>query len=185
MKLFFAIHKPLLACGLLALGQCSVVTADEPGVVRISDTVIPASATSQVIEAAPVGYLSPHHPRGEWYMGHPPQHHGGVNNPLFPPKHPYAPAPRHNPYQNDYFHAQQRGGQGLPRTGYYSGAYPVNPWYSDPRDSRIYAAGATGVPTSVPLAPNVEHTYNYGWGIPSSRLTPLSIMPPDARRSRK
>ncbi len=73
----------------------------------------------------------------------------------------------------------------MPRTGNYSGAYPVNPWYTDPRDGRIYAAGGTGIPMSVPLAANVEHTYNYGWGIPSSRLTPLSIMPPDARRSRK
>jgi len=26
----------------------------------------------------------------------------------------------------------------------------------------------------VPMAPVVNHTYNYGWGIPSSRLTPVS-----------
>lgn len=52
--------------------------------------------------------------------------------------------------------------------------YPVNPYYADARDARIYAAQGYGAPMAVPLAPNVRHTYNYGWGIPSSRITPLS-----------
>ncbi|MEX0703238.1 MAG: hypothetical protein WD069_14185 [Planctomycetales bacterium] len=70
---------------------------------------------------------------------------------------------------------------GIESHGHYSAAYPVNPWHFDQRDGRIYAAEGYGVPMAVPLAPNVEHTYNYGWGIPSSRLTPVSHMPPDSR----
>ena len=30
------------------------------------------------------------------------------------------------------------------------------------------------MPTAVPLAPNVRHTMEYGWGMPSSRLVPIS-----------
>ncbi len=47
---------------------------------------------------------------------------------------------------------------------------PVNPWYCDPRDMQIYAAQGYNVPVTVPLAPMVQ-VYNYGWGIPSSRLS--------------
>ena len=61
--------------------------------------------------------------------------------------------------------------------GFYNIAYPVNPHHFDQRDGRIYAAQGYGHPVAVPLAPNVEHTYNYGWGIPSSRLSPVSRMP--------
>ncbi len=42
--------------------------------------------------------------------------------------------------------------------------------YCDPRDTRIYSAQGYNVPVTVPLAP-VCRTYNYGWGIPSTRLT--------------
>ncbi|MFQ5731217.1 MAG: hypothetical protein ACE5KM_04585 [Planctomycetaceae bacterium] len=52
--------------------------------------------------------------------------------------------------------------------------YPANPLYFDGRDGRVYSAQGYGVPMAVPLAPNVEHAYNYGWGIPASRLTPIS-----------
>jgi len=58
--------------------------------------------------------------------------------------------------------------------GSYDIVYAVNPCYFDKRDGRAYSAQGWGVPMAVPLAPNVEHTYNYGWGIPSSRLTPVS-----------
>ncbi len=75
-----------------------------------------------------------------------------------------------------YFKPSGSGGKGTPIGGYYSAAYPVNPWYQDPRDSRIYSAQGYGVPMAVPLAPTVTHTYNYGWGVPSSRMTPLSWM---------
>lgn len=65
----------------------------------------------------------------------------------------------------------------IPPYGFYHLAYPVNPYHFDERDGRIYAAQGYGHPVGVPLAPNVEHTYNYGWGIPSSRLSPVSRMP--------
>jgi hypothetical protein len=52
--------------------------------------------------------------------------------------------------------------------------YAVNPEHYDYRDSGVYAAPGYGIPMAVPLAPNVNHTYNYGWGIPSSRLTPVA-----------
>jgi hypothetical protein len=53
------------------------------------------------------------------------------------------------------------------------------PEYSDPRDGRVYSAEGYNVPIAMPLAPNVEHQYNYGWGIPSSRLTPISRFIPE------
>lgn len=70
-------------------------------------------------------------------------------------------------------------GVGVPLIGCYRLTYPVNPSYFDSRDGQVYAAQGYGGPVSVPLAPVVRHTYNYGWGIPSSRLTPISHpMPP-------
>ena len=68
-----------------------------------------------------------------------------------------------------YFHPAQ-----TPPFGCYKIAYPVNPAYFDQRDGSLYAAQGYGVNISVPLAPNVGAAYNYGWGIPSSRLTPIS-----------
>jgi hypothetical protein len=65
-------------------------------------------------------------------------------------------------------------GKGLPPFGHYSMVYAVDPQYSDARDSQLYAAEGYGVPISVPLAPNVHHQYNYSWGTPASRLTPIS-----------
>ena len=41
--------------------------------------------------------------------------------------------------------------------------------------------GPVNVPVAMPLAPNVEHQYNYGWGIPSSRLTPISRFIPEGQ----
>ena len=58
--------------------------------------------------------------------------------------------------------------------GRYDQVYAVNPGYSDRREGNVWAAAATGVPTAVPLAPNVRHTMEYGWGMPSSRLVPIS-----------
>jgi hypothetical protein len=48
---------------------------------------------------------------------------------------------------------------------------PVDGFYQDPRDSQVWAATGFNVPVTVPLAPVVKYQYNYGWGIPSSRLT--------------
>jgi hypothetical protein len=65
------------------------------------------------------------------------------------------------------------GGVGCYPFGHYQVVYPVDPNYAEARDGQVYAAQGFGGPVSVPLAPNVRHTYNYGWGIPSSRLTPI------------
>ena len=59
--------------------------------------------------------------------------------------------------------------------GTYQMIYPVNPGYFDPRDTRLYGAQGAGVPITVPLAPNVGSAYNYGTGLPASRLTPISV----------
>ncbi|MCA8998617.1 MAG: hypothetical protein KDA80_16575 [Planctomycetaceae bacterium] len=64
-------------------------------------------------------------------------------------------------------------GQGVPLAGKYKMVYPVDPQYFDQRDGQVYAAQGYYGPVSVPLAPVVNHTYNYGWGVPSSRLTPV------------
>jgi len=56
----------------------------------------------------------------------------------------------------------------------YCMTYAVNPWYCDHRDGSVYAAYGYGAPMTVPLAPTVTNQYNYGWGVPSGRLTPIS-----------
>ena len=61
-----------------------------------------------------------------------------------------------------------------PPCGHYTIVYPVDPWYGDARDGGVYSAEGYGGPMSVPLAPVIRHTFNYGWGVPSSRLTPVS-----------
>ena len=73
-----------------------------------------------------------------------------------------------------YFIPTGGGGAGLPWVGHYSRVYPVTPYHNDPRDGQVWAAQGYGIPISVPLAPVVGHTYEYGWGIPSSRLVPVS-----------
>jgi len=42
---------------------------------------------------------------------------------------------------------------------------------NDCRDQYIYSQQGYGVPVSVPLAPVVGKQWNYGWGLPSARLT--------------
>jgi hypothetical protein len=66
------------------------------------------------------------------------------------------------------------GGAGCPPFGKYARVYPQDPSYFDQRDGQIYGAAGYGVPVAVPLAPVVGHTYNYSWGTPASRLTPVS-----------
>ncbi len=73
-----------------------------------------------------------------------------------------------------YFVPTGSCGYGTPPFGHYSMVYPVNPQHFDARDGQVYAAQGYAGPVAVPLAPVVNHTYNYGWGIPSSRLTPVS-----------
>ncbi len=73
-----------------------------------------------------------------------------------------------------YFIPSGNCGQGTPPFGRYSMVYPVNPQHFDGRDGQVYAAQGYAGPVSIPIAPVVNHTYNYGWGMPSSRLTPIS-----------
>lgn len=73
-----------------------------------------------------------------------------------------------------YFIPTGGGGAGLPWVGHYGRVYPVNPYHTDSRDGQVWAAQGYGVPIAVPLAPVVGHTYEYGWGVPSSRLVPVS-----------
>jgi len=83
----------------------------------------------------------------------------------------------HNKF--NYFIPSGNGGKGVPPFGCYQRIIATQPGYYDARDKQVYASPMTGVPTAVPLAPNVRHQYNYGWGTPSSRLTPIStIVPP-------
>ena len=58
--------------------------------------------------------------------------------------------------------------------GRYDHVYALNPGYTDRREGQVWAAAGSNVPTAVPLAPNVRHTMEYGWGMPSSRLVPVS-----------
>lgn len=73
-----------------------------------------------------------------------------------------------------YFYPTGNGGTGIPLFGHYARVYPENVNYFDGRDGQVYGAEGYGTPIGVPLAPVVGHTYNYGWGVPSSRLTPVS-----------
>ncbi|GIX04077.1 MAG: hypothetical protein KatS3mg113_1083 [Planctomycetaceae bacterium] len=70
------------------------------------------------------------------------------------------------------------GGAGTPPFGWYTRIYPQDPYYFDQRDGQAWGAAGIGTPVAVPLAPVVGHQYNYSWGTPSSRLTPLSRVAP-------
>ena len=70
------------------------------------------------------------------------------------------------------------GAHGGALAGTYGRVYALNPYYHDFRDGAVYAAQGYNAPIAVPLAPNVDYTMNYGWGIPSSRLTPISRVVP-------
>lgn len=60
--------------------------------------------------------------------------------------------------------------------GYQCDIIALDPGYTHPNDfNQGYAAQGYGGPVSVPQAPNVRSNFNYGWGIPSSRLTPTSL----------
>ena len=71
-------------------------------------------------------------------------------------------------------------GPGYNSAGYFGGwgagsataIYPANGYYYDVRDTQTYAAQGYNVPVTVPAAP-ITRTYNYGWGIPSTRLSPI------------
>lgn len=77
-----------------------------------------------------------------------------------------------------YFIPTGNGGAGAPFMGTYARVYPQDPSYFDQRDGQLWAAQGYGTPVAVPLAPVVGHQYNYSWGVPSSRLTPISRLAP-------
>jgi hypothetical protein len=74
----------------------------------------------------------------------------------------------------NYFKPSGCCGQGCPPIGKYSRVYAADPNYYDARDEQVYASPVTGLPTAIPLAPGVRYQYNYSWGYPGSRLTPIS-----------
>lgn len=69
-------------------------------------------------------------------------------------------------------------GQGCPPVGCYGITYADDPGYADGRDAQQYGVQGYGTPMTVPLAPNVRYSYNYSWGTPSSRLTPVGSYDP-------
>lgn len=74
-----------------------------------------------------------------------------------------------------YFIPTGGDGKGLPPFGHYGGVYAVDAGHSHPSDrGSLYATEAYNVPVSVPIAPNVHKQWNYSWGTPSSRITPIS-----------
>jgi hypothetical protein len=70
------------------------------------------------------------------------------------------------------------GGVGSPPVGKYHTTYAQDANHFDQRDGEIYGAQGYGTHITVPLAPNVRHAYNYGWGMPSSRITRVSKVAP-------
>lgn len=114
---------------------------------------------------------------GQGGLGHGGLGHGGLGHGYYSNG---CPNPNSQAFCNylrckfGYFIPTGGGGQGLPWAGHYSRVYPLNPYYSDSRDGQAWAAQGYGVPISVPLAPVVAYTYEYGWGLPSSRIVPVS-----------
>jgi hypothetical protein len=76
------------------------------------------------------------------------------------------------------------GGQGCPPIGKYHMTYADQPDYINPNDTQIYAAQGYGMPITVPLAPNVNHAYNYSAGIPASRITTIGTYNPQTSPQR-
>lgn len=154
--------------GLLTLGALTLAAANgalagdhSAGLVRIHDA---GPATTYTMHA----YGS-----SNWKPGRPGRHHHGEWCNHRPQHRPPATLRKLFCWLN-YFNWDGCCGQGCPPFGKYHMVYPVDPYHFDQRDGRVYSAQGYGVPMAVPLPANVRHTYNYGWGIPSSRLTPVS-----------
>jgi hypothetical protein len=172
----------LMACGLV-LTTAAVATAAEPeapGVVRISKPaatvrgqsdgliVRPVAQMAPVPESVPV--VDPGCPNGDcWGDGTGKwKSHGYYSNGFCD----------YFKCKFGYFFPTGCGGAGCPPLGKYARVYPQNPNYFDHRDGQIWAAQGYGVPIATPLAPVVGHQYNYSWGTPASRLTPISRIAP-------
>ena len=50
--------------------------------------------------------------------------------------------------------------------------YSSQGYYYDSRDRRVYAAQGYNTPVTIPIPP-ITRVTNYGWGIPSARLSPV------------
>jgi hypothetical protein len=75
--------------------------------------------------------------------------------------------------QNCYGYGNYSGGYYGGMGGYNGNSvYPAMGYYYDVRDTQTYAAQGYNVPVTVPLPP-ITRAYNYGWGIPSTRLSPV------------
>ena len=70
------------------------------------------------------------------------------------------------------FHSSATAGDHWWNRGGSGSLYTYQTYYSDPRDTRVYSSQIYNTPVTVPVAPIVR-TYNYGWGIPSARLSPI------------
>ncbi|HET6422421.1 MAG TPA: hypothetical protein VFG20_01985 [Planctomycetaceae bacterium] len=176
------------ACGLLL--ATTPVLAAEPaaGVVRISKpsaNVVTVRAQSEtVVQAAPV-------PNGAVTSGNV-VYSDCPNGDCYGDGYGYGGKWGHRGYYGDggysmmqylrckfgYFIPTGNGGAGSQFAGRYARVYPQDPSYFDQRDGQLWAAQGYGVPVAVPLAPVVGHQYNYSWGVPSSRLTPISRLAP-------
>jgi hypothetical protein len=77
-----------------------------------------------------------------------------------------------------YFIPTGNGGAGTPHFGHYARVYPQDPNYFDQRDGQVWGASGYGTAVAVPLAPVVGHQWNYSWGTPAARLTPISRVAP-------
>lgn len=64
-------------------------------------------------------------------------------------------------------------GAGSPPFGKYQITYADQPAYTHPQDGQAWGAQGYGVPCTVPVPPTVRYSYNYSWGLPASRLTPI------------
>ncbi|MDP1797769.1 MAG: hypothetical protein Q8K78_09820 [Planctomycetaceae bacterium] len=171
------------ACTLLLAAAAPVLAEDAPaaGVVRISkpaavtvraqsDMVIPAGGQSEVMMSGT------YCPNGDcdFGNGYPRQYKYGWNR-----DHDSGYSMiQYFRCKFGYFIPTGNGGAGAPFMGTYARVYPQDPGYFDQRDGQLWAAQGYGVPVAVPLAPVVGHQYNYSWGTPSSRLTPISRLAP-------
>jgi hypothetical protein len=163
--------------GLSLIAAVTVSAQDEtPGIVRITKPFTAPGANQQVMPAS-FGHSHRAYMGGQYqtdcqygsgqacpdcYQGH-------------SCRHPRSQA------MIDYMHCKfgyfiptGAGGAGVPLCGKYARVYPDDPYYFDQRDGQAWGAQGYGIPMAVPLAPTVGHAYNYGWGTPSSRLTPVS-----------
>jgi hypothetical protein len=194
----------LLACGLLLAGAAPLMAQESAGVVRITKSSEPAvrGQSDTVDTGCPtcnngvyIGGWAPN--RTDWrttdWSGYPFHQRTQAHSLAMECwKQKYC---HHSPglYYHDatgqdminYFRCKfgyliptGNGGAGTPPLGKYSRVYPEDPGYFDQRDGMLWGAQGYGTPIAVPLAPVVSHQWNYSWGTPASRLTPVSRIAP-------